>query len=49
MITNTIMGIAVGIGLVLAGSDGPLFPIPNIIGIIIFAGTGLTVSRWYHE
>ena len=36
-----IIGTIFFIGIVLAGSDGPYFPWPNMAGIVLFAISGL--------
>lgn len=40
LITSLIAG-----GLIMAGSDGPLFPLPNIIGIFFFGLGGYLADR----
>lgn len=43
------LGIAslITFGLLLAGSDGPLFPAPNIAGLFLFIGGGIIAARKY--
>ncbi len=33
------------VGLILAGSEGPYFPLPNVIGVLLFAAGALLIAK----
>jgi hypothetical protein len=42
---KTLTGIAFAAGIILAGSDGPFFPWPNLAGVIIFST--VPIAAWW--